>query len=78
MNFQKHPPFKKMNVNKNSIFVSKIQAMVFFAWVRNFAYNYLRTFGFLAFIIDFNFIIFLIQSLKHSINLHILTDAIYL
>ncbi len=32
--------------------------MVFFAWVRNFAYNYLDTFGFLTFIIDFNFIIF--------------------
>jgi hypothetical protein len=49
--------------------------MFFFAWVRNFAYNYLGTFDILTFILDFNFIVFLIQSFKHSINLHILIYA---
>jgi hypothetical protein len=52
--------------------------MFFFTWVRNFAYNYLGTFGFLTFIIDFNFIIFEIQFLKHSIDLHILIYATYI
>jgi hypothetical protein len=45
--------------------------MTSFALVKNFMYNYLGTFGFLTFIIDFNFIIILIQIFKHSINLHI-------
>jgi len=63
---------------KNSIFVSKIQAMVFYARVKIFTYNYLGTFGFFTFIIDFNIIIFLIQSHGHSINLNILIYATYL
>jgi hypothetical protein len=41
-------------------------------------YNYLGTFSILTFIIDFNFIIILIQGFKHSINLHILIYATYL
>jgi len=52
--------------------------MFFLAWVTNFTCNYFGTFGFLTLIIDVNFIIFLIQSCRHSINLHIFIYATYL
>ncbi len=63
---------------KNSIFFSKVKVMFFLAWVTNFACNYFGTFGFLTFNTDVNFIIFVIQSFSHSINLHILIYATYL
>jgi hypothetical protein len=67
-----------INFKMYTIIVSKIQAMFFFAWVRNFVYKNLGKFGFLTFIIGFNFIIFLIQIFRHYINLHILIYATYL
>ncbi len=50
----------------------------FLAWVTNFTYNYLDTFGFLTFIISLNFVIFLVQIFRDYINLHMLIYAIYL
>jgi hypothetical protein len=52
--------------------------MFFWAWVTNFACNYFGTFGFLTFITNVNFIIFLIQIFRHSINLHISVYSTYL
>jgi hypothetical protein len=52
--------FQFQNVNKKiNIFFKILNNVLFcFACVTNFAYNYLVIFGFLTFIIDFNFIIF--------------------
>jgi hypothetical protein len=65
-----------MNEKFNIFF--KNSSNVFLAWVTNFACNYFGTFSFLTFITNVNFIIFLIQSFRHSINLHILIYATYL
>jgi hypothetical protein len=51
---------------------------LFFAWVINFTNNYLDTFGFLTFIIELKFVIFLVQIFRDYINLHMLIYAIYL
>jgi len=65
-------------MNKKLNICFKNSSNVFFTWVRNFTYNYLDTFSFLTFIIDFNFMIFLIESFRHFINLCILIYATYL